>query len=402
MHGVRVVRVVRGESRCDHTWQRAQSVDDIKGRQVHLEVGLETGAPLPVHYQRIARRSPLSAHLVSWRPSPSPDKVTGVLGAHVEARGLTKRFGQVLAVDNLSFEVQPGTVTGFLGPNGAGKTTTLRILLGLVAPTAGTALVNGVAYHDLAQPTHHIGAVLESSGFHPARTARSHLRTIAIATGVAISRVDEVLAFVGLEDASDRRVGGFSMGMRQRLELARALLGDPGVLVLDEPANGLDPQGIAWLRGFLRSFASEGRTVLISSHLLAEAAQTVDDVLVLSNGRLAGHGSLATLLEGAQRTVRVRTLDAKALVTALRAAGIAADTDAADTDGAGTVVATGTTADAVGRLMAREGTVVLEMTSSGESLEQLFFALTNGADGAFSVPPADEEEPPSRAAEVQR
>src|SRR5579875_1293422 len=196
--------------------------------------------------------------------------------ATIEVAGLTKRFGAVVAVDDLSFKVEPGMVTGFLGPNGAGKTTTLRMLLGLVRPSAGRALVNGVAYRDLPAPSQTVGAVLESSGFHPARSARHHLTAIAVAAGIAPARVDEVLETVGLLPDGDRRVGGYSMGMRQRLELARALLGDPEVLILDEPANGLDPQGIAWLRQFLRWFAGRERVVLVSSHLLAEAAQTVD------------------------------------------------------------------------------------------------------------------------------
>jgi len=196
----------------------------------------------------------------------------GAAPVSVEVRALTKRFGAVVAVDDLSFVVGPGTVTGFLGPNGAGKTTTLRMLLGLVAPTAGQALVNGVPYRQLPDPTGTVGAVLEASGFHPARTARNHLRTVATVAGIPTSRVDEVLELVGLGGDGDRRVGGFSLGMRQRLELARALLGDPRVLILDEPANGLDPQGIAWMRGFLRWYATQGRVVLVSSHLLAEAA----------------------------------------------------------------------------------------------------------------------------------
>ncbi|HTT87374.1 MAG TPA: ATP-binding cassette domain-containing protein, partial [Acidimicrobiales bacterium] len=212
----------------------------------------------------------------------------------IQARGLTKRFrGGVTAVDHLDFDARPGGVTGFLGPNGAGKTTTLRMLLGLVTPTAGSVRIDGVDYRHLPRPAERVGAVLESSGFHPARTARSHLRLIATAAGIATRRVDECLAQVGLADAAHRRVGGFSMGMRQRLELARALLGEPDILVLDEPANGLDPQGIAWLRDFLRWYAtgSSGkgdgtRAVIVSSHLLAEAQQTVDDVVVLSQGRL--------------------------------------------------------------------------------------------------------------------
>jgi len=293
--------------------------------------------------------------------------------ATIEAQHLTKHFGHVVAVDDLSFSVQSGTVTGFLGPNGAGKTTTLRMLLGLVRPSSGKALVNGTRYEDLADPERTVGAVLESSGFHPARTARNHLRAIAMVAGIGSARVDEVLELVGLTADARRPVGDYSMGMRQRLELARALLGDPQVLILDEPANGLDPQGIAWLRNFLRWFAAQGRLVLISSHLLAEASQTVDDVIVLNHGRMAGQGNLAELRERATTTVRVRTPDAERLVQALSQAGIQARQQAGDM-----VEASGTTVEAVGRLMADKGLVVLEMTASGESLEELFFQMTSG------------------------
>ena len=299
------------------------------------------------------------------------------------ARGLTKRFGQILAVDDLSFTVEPGTVTGFLGPNGAGKTTTLRMLLGLVAPSSGSALVNGVSYHELPDPTRTVGGVLEASGFHPARTARNHLRIVATVAGVDYRRVDEVLELVGLGSDGDRKVGDYSLGMRQRLELARALLGDPQVLILDEPANGLDPQGIAWMRGFLRWYATQGRVVLVSSHLLAEAAQTVDRVIILAGGRLVAEGPLSTLLQGAASSVRVRTPDAARLVRGLEEAAASGTVDHAPTsvrlDGPDVVVAEGTTPEMVGPLMARDGIVVYEMTSSGESLEQLFFELTEGA-----------------------
>ena len=290
----------------------------------------------------------------------------------------------MLAVDTLSFEVEPGTVTGFLGPNGAGKTTTLRMLLGLVAPTAGRALVNGVAYHDLPDPTRAVGGVLEASGFHPARTARNHLRIVATVGGIDYRRVDEVLELVGLGSDGDRKVGGFSLGMRQRLELARALLGEPQVLILDEPANGLDPQGIAWMRGFLRWYATQGRVVLVSSHLLAEAAQTVDRVIILAAGRLVADGPLQDLLQGATTNVRVRTPDAARLVRGLEEAAASGAVDHAPTsvrlEAPDVVVAEGTTAEVVGPLMARDGIVVYEMTSSGESLEQLFFELTEGTE----------------------
>jgi ABC-2 type transport system ATP-binding protein len=204
----------------------------------------------------------------------------------IRIQNLTKRYGPVLGVDDLSFEVRPGQVTGFLGPNGSGKTTTLRILLGLAAPTSGSATIGGLPYHQLPDPVRQVGAALDSSTFHPGRSAAQHLRIITTATGLPRRRVDEVLGLTGLSDVAGRAVGGFSLGMRQRLSLAGALLGDPGVLIFDEPLNGLDPDGIRWLRGLLRELAAQNRTVLVSSHLLSEVAQTVDEVVVLSGGRL--------------------------------------------------------------------------------------------------------------------
>jgi len=210
----------------------------------------------------------------------------------VSVRGLTKHFGSVNAVEDLSFEVPTGRITGFLGPNGAGKTTTLRMALALVKPTAGEALIGGRRYADLRHPRRAVGALLEATGFHPGRRGRDHLRILAQVAGVGRGRVDEVLELVELTSAADRRVGGYSLGMRQRLGLAAALLGDPGVLVLDEPANGLDPAGMAWLRGLLRELAGQGRTVLISSHVLSEVAQTVDQVVIINAGRLRYAGTL--------------------------------------------------------------------------------------------------------------
>jgi len=213
----------------------------------------------------------------------------------IQISGLKKCFGAVAAVDGLSFTVRPGTVTGFLGPNGAGKTTTLRMLLGLVRPDGGSALINGVPYRDLPEPLHEVGAVLEASSFHPGRTAHAHLRIQAIAADVDPSRVEDVLSLVDLAAAAGRRIGGFSLGMRQRLGLATALLADPDILILDEPANGLDPEGVRWLRDLLRGFAAEGGTVLVSSHLLAEVAQTVDSVVIIQRGRLVTQGPIAEL-----------------------------------------------------------------------------------------------------------
>jgi ABC-2 type transport system ATP-binding protein len=298
----------------------------------------------------------------------------------IEARGLTKRFGgNVLAVDHLDFDAVPGGVTGFLGPNGAGKTTTLRMLLGLVNPTSGSVLIDGHDYRHLPNPTMRVGAVLEASGFHPARTARNHLRLIATVAGIPFTRVDECLELVGLADARNRKVGGFSMGMRQRLELARALLGQPDILVLDEPANGLDPQGIAWLRDFLKWYASEdtdtvggGRIVIVSSHLLSEAQLTVDDVIVLAGGRLAAQGKLADLLAGTKRAVRVRTPDTDRLVQALHAANLPAVVRDGD------VVSEGARPEVVGPIMVENRIEVHEMVTTTESLESLFFELTGG------------------------
>jgi ABC-2 type transport system ATP-binding protein len=228
-----------------------------------------------------------------------PLQMEGATMSVIEVRGLTKRFGPVLAVDQLSFTVEAGEVVGFLGPNGAGKTTTLRMLLGLVRPDAGSATINGTAYTDLAEPLHQVGAVLEASSFHPGRTARNHLRVQAMLGEADPSRVDDVLELTGLAGAADRRVGGFSLGMRQRLGLATALLTDPALLILDEPTNGLDPEGVRWLRDLLRGMAAEGATVLVSSHILAEVAHTVDSVVILNGGRLVRQSSLSDLTLGA-------------------------------------------------------------------------------------------------------
>jgi ABC-2 type transport system ATP-binding protein len=231
--------------------------------------------------------------------------------------GLTKRYGHLTAVDRLTFEVEPGVVTGFLGPNGAGKTTTLRMLLGLVAPTSGRALIDGRRYAQLREPRREVGAVLEATGFHPGRRGRDHLRVLALAGRIPASRVEEVLEQVGLTDAADGRVGGYSLGMRQRLGLASALLGDPPVLILDEPANGLDPAGMADLRELLRGLAAEGRTVLMSSHVLSEVAQTVDRVVIVAGGTLRYAGPLAELTAAQGETLEAAFLRlASAPVTA--------------------------------------------------------------------------------------
>ena len=289
----------------------------------------------------------------------------------IQINGLTKRFGNVVAVDNLSFEVAQGSVTGFLGPNGAGKTTTLRMLLGLIEPTAGGSTINGKPYRELVDPFRHVGAVLESTSFHPGRRARDHLRVLCTAAGLAGTRVDEVLDEVGLADVGDRRVKGFSLGMRQRLGLAAALLGEPELLILDEPANGLDPEGVHWLRNFLRSYADQGRTVLVSSHLLAEIAQTVDDVVIVAKGRLVTQSSLADLAGRKKPGVWVRTPQAEALRRALGGKGIAAEIQTPET-----VVAFEATTEAVGIAAAGANVVIFEMTAQHFDLEECFLELT--------------------------
>lgn len=216
---------------------------------------------------------------------------------HIEMRGLTKRYGPITAVENFTLSLAPGRVTGFVGANGAGKSTTMRMLLGLTRPDAGTATIDGNAYAELRNPLRTVGAMVDANVFHPKRTGRNALRVIARVAEISDGRVDHVLALVGLADAAHRRVGGYSMGMRQRLGLAAALLGDPGVVVLDEPANGLDPHGVHWLRGLIRDLAAEGRTVFVSSHLLAELAQTIDDVVIIADGRLVTHEPMAALFE---------------------------------------------------------------------------------------------------------
>jgi ABC-2 type transport system ATP-binding protein len=290
--------------------------------------------------------------------------------AVIEAVGLTKRYKRVVAVDDLSFRVREGSITGFLGPNGAGKTTTLRMVLGLARPTGGHAMIEGRRYTELPDPARTVGANLEVAGAHPGRSGRNHLRALAAMAGLPASRADEVLRLVELDADGDRRAGKYSLGMRQRLGLAATLLGDPRVLVLDEPANGLDPQGIRWLRDFLRSMAAEGRTVLISSHVLAEVAQTVDDVVVIHRGRVVDQGPVARLTAGG--TVRVRTPEADRLVAALEGAGLAA---APGTDGALTVQTTDLTR--VGDVAFAAGVPLHELTSQATSLEEAFLALTS-------------------------
>ncbi|KAA2254327.1 ATP-binding cassette domain-containing protein [Solihabitans fulvus] len=292
----------------------------------------------------------------------------------IVVQGLTKQFGQVAAVQNLSFTVEPGSVTGFLGPNGAGKTTTLRMLLGLVSPTGGHSTINGLPFGQLGNPGRVVGAVLEAQGFHPKRSARNHLRVYAAAMGVPDERADQVLQLVGLGGAADRGAGGFSLGMKQRLALATALLGDPQVLVLDEPANGLDPEGIAWLRGFLQSFARSGRTVLISSHLLAEVEQTVDQVVIISRGQTMYYGPLENLRRSQQQRVLVQPSDGAALVTALQAEGITAIEQIPD----GRLAISGVDAKQVGDIAAKAQISIYGIQVEQIDLERIFFQLTSG------------------------
>jgi len=289
----------------------------------------------------------------------------------IEVRGLAKRFGPATVVDGLSFAVGAGTVTGFLGPNGAGKTTTLRMLLGLVAPTSGQAVIWGKPYRELGGRRHRVGAVLEASGFHPGRTVADHLRVRCAATGAARSRIGAVLAETGMGELAGRRAGNLSLGERQRLGLAGALLGDPEVLILDEPANGLDPAGVLWLRGFLRQFGAQGRTVLVSSHILAEVAQFAGRAVVIDRGRLVSAGPVTELVKAARQAVTVRTPRAEALRAALTSEGAAvhaAGPDRLEITGLGT--------EQIATLAAELGIPVFEMTTDTGSLEEAFLRLT--------------------------
>ncbi|WP_067132027.1 ABC transporter ATP-binding protein [Microtetraspora malaysiensis] len=290
----------------------------------------------------------------------------------IEIRNLSKSFGAVRAVDGVSFTVKAGTVTGYLGPNGAGKTTTLRSLLGLVTPDSGEALVNGKRYRDMATPLNEVGAVLEATNFHPGRTARNHLRLLCVAAGLPVSRADEALGQVGLADAAGKRVGGFSLGMRQRLALASALLGEPKVYILDEPANGLDPAGIQWLRGFLRHLAHDrGAAVLVSSHVLSEVEQTVDDIVIIAGGRLVRQGTLAELTTNGEKTVRLRTVGDGELTPALEKAG--AKVDRLDDDA---LRVHGLEPEEIGRIVLDQRVVLTEMIAERSDLQKVFLELT--------------------------
>lgn len=290
----------------------------------------------------------------------------------VQSDGLTKRYGTVLAVDNLSFKLAPGTITAFLGPNGAGKTTTLRMLLGLARPTSGHATIFGRPYVKLDRPATRVGAVLEATDFHPGRSGRDHLLTLSRAVGLPDSRVNEVLELVELQESAKRRVKGYSLGMRQRLGLASALLGDPDLLILDEPANGLDPEGVRWLRDFLRSYASRGRTVFVSSHVLAEVAQTVDQVLIINHGRLVTESSLQDLTARVGDLVRVRSPQLSGLAEALNREGIKTTVSNDHS-----LLAHDTTSERVGDICFSAGIPLHELVREGSSLEEVFLELTS-------------------------
>jgi ABC-2 type transport system ATP-binding protein len=293
------------------------------------------------------------------------------MGAAIEIRGMSKRFGKVEAVRDLSFEVEAGRVTGFLGPNGAGKSTTLRMLLGLIHANSGEGTFGGRRYEELPHPSAHVGVVLEEASFHPSRSGRNHLRVLAAAGNHPDGRVDEVLETVGLAGAANRRVKGYSMGMRQRLAIAAALLGDPEVLILDEPANGLDPPGIRWMRDMLRSEAARGRAVLVSSHLLSEVAQAADDVVVIAGGMLRASGPLESVLGGSDGPVtRVRAGEAARLGEALRERGMLVEADGSS------LMVRDAVPEAVGAVAAEHGIALSELVAVSRSLEDAFFELT--------------------------
>jgi ABC-2 type transport system ATP-binding protein len=303
----------------------------------------------------------------------------------IEVHDLTKRYGEKLAVDQLSFTVEPGRVTGFLGPNGAGKSTTMRLILGLDHPTSGTATINGRPYRDLPQPLHTVGALLEAKSVHPGRSARNHLLFLAQTQGLPSSRVDEVLGLVGLREVANKRTGGFSLGMGQRLGIAAALLGNPQVLLLDEPVNGLDPEGVLWIRNLMKQLAAEGRTILVSSHLMNEMAVTADHLIVIGRGRLITESTTEEVIaRSTDKSVRVRTPDAERLAGLITAAGGKASPGAATPgenatgNGAPLLTVTGMDAARVGEIAASASIVLHELTPVA-SLEDAYMELTSSS-----------------------
>jgi ABC-2 type transport system ATP-binding protein len=292
----------------------------------------------------------------------------------LEANALTKRYGDRTAVDHLDFTVRPGVVTGFLGPNGAGKSTTMRMLIGLDLPTEGRATVNGRAYADHPAPLHEVGVMLESRAVHTGRSARNHLRAVAATHGIARSRVDEVIDLVGLRTVADRRAGGFSLGMAQRLGIAGALLGDPATLILDEPVNGLDPEGVLWIRTLLKRLAAEGRTVFVSSHLMSEMALTAEHLVIIGRGRLIADCSVAEFTRRtAKNTVRVRTPDADRMRECLAGPDVTVTDDGAD------LIVAGLTAEQIGRIAAERGMALSQLADQVASLEEAFMEQTKDA-----------------------
>ncbi len=291
----------------------------------------------------------------------------------IEARNLSKHYGSTLAVDDLSFDIRPGIVTGFLGPNGAGKTTTMRMVLGLDRPDRGQVTIDGRRYHDLEVPLQEVGALLDAKAFHGGRSAYNHLLCLAQSNGIPARRVDEVLAIVGLETAAKRRAQTFSMGMGQRLGIAAALLGDPRVLMFDEPVNGLDPEGIAWVRRLMRDLAAQGRTVFVSSHLMSEMALTAEHVIVIGRGRLIRDESISAFINSSSRgSVTVRTPHADRFAAAVKEAG-----GEVSTDNTGALIISGLDAPAIGELAAAAGVVLHELTPQRASLEEAFMELTS-------------------------
>ncbi len=293
----------------------------------------------------------------------------------IEARGLTKRYGQKTAVDDLTFTVKPGVVTGFLGPNGAGKSTTMRMILGLDAPTAGTVRVNGKAYREHTAPLHQVGALLEARSIHPGRSAFNHLLALAQTAGISRARVDEVVDLVGLREVSRKRAGGFSLGMGQRLGIASALLGDPQTVILDEPVNGLDPDGIRWIRNLLKALAAEGRTVFVSSHLMSEMAQTAEHLIVVGRGKLIADTSVKDFIaRSSGNRVRVRTTDPLALAAVLAGPEVSIETTEGDA-----LEVSGLSTDQIGLAAGGAGITLLELSAQQTSLEEAFMDLTKDA-----------------------
>jgi ABC-2 type transport system ATP-binding protein len=291
-------------------------------------------------------------------------------------QGLTKVYGPTRAVDNLTFTVRPGIVTGFLGPNGAGKSTTMRMILGLDNPSAGVATVNGVPYAQLTDPLRQVGGLLDAKWVHPNRSARSHLRWMAASNGIPARRVDEVLAMVGLSAVAGKRAGQFSLGMSQRLGIAGALLGDPGVLLFDEPVNGLDPEGIVWARNFIRALAAQGRTVLVSSHLLSEMALTADHLVVIGQGRLIADATVEQITSAARKSVRVRSPQLQTLADAVHRAGFRVRIEPGPEP---TLVVEDADSAPIGEIAAKNSVTLHELSSKQASLEEAFMAMTAGA-----------------------